>query len=221
MEREINLNEISDGRLYEGNDMVKAGCNDCKGCSACCRGMGKSVLLDPLDVHRLSAHLEQSVEALFQKYLELNLVDGIILPNLKMTGEGEACGFLTKDGRCSVHGFRPGICRLFPLGRYYEDRSYRYFLQVHECRQEPKSKVKIRKWIDTPDFRVYEKFVADWHYLLKDLQTLEGSGEDPELPKKISLYVLQNFYLRPYETEADFYEQFYGRLEEAKKVWNV
>ena len=30
MEREIDLKEISDGKLYEANDMVKAGCDDCK-----------------------------------------------------------------------------------------------------------------------------------------------------------------------------------------------
>lgn len=28
MKREIDLNEISDGRLYTVNDMVKIGCND-------------------------------------------------------------------------------------------------------------------------------------------------------------------------------------------------
>ena len=31
MEREIDLKEISDGRFYDLNDMVKAGCDDCRG----------------------------------------------------------------------------------------------------------------------------------------------------------------------------------------------
>lgn len=218
MQREINLEEISDGRLYDCNDMVKADCNDCQGCSDCCRGMGTSVILDPLDVHRLCVNLGQPMELLLQNYLELNLVDGVILPNLKMVGEGECCGFLNKKGRCGIHGFRPGICRLFPLGRFYEDRSYRYFLQVHECRQEPKTKVKVRKWLDTPDFKRYEQFIADWHYFLKDLEKLEQKEQDAELPKKISLYVLRNFYLTPYQKE-DFYSQFYQRLEEAKSIF--
>ena len=29
MRREVSLEEISDGRLYELNDMVKADCQDC------------------------------------------------------------------------------------------------------------------------------------------------------------------------------------------------
>ena len=133
MRREINLEEISDGRFYDSNDMVRADCNDCQGCSDCCRKMGTSVILDPLDVHRLCENLEETAEMLLQRYLELNLVDGVILPNLKMTGERESCGFLTEEGRCGIHGFRPGICRLFPLGRFYENRSYRYFLQIHDA----------------------------------------------------------------------------------------
>ena len=68
--------------------------------------------------------------------IELNVVDGIILPNLKMAGAEDGCGFLTEEGRCGIHPFRPGICRLFPLGRYYEENGFRYFLQVHECQKE-------------------------------------------------------------------------------------
>lgn len=55
MKRNVTLEEISDGNLYEANDMVKADCQDCKGCSDCCQGMGDTVILDPLDVHRLCA----------------------------------------------------------------------------------------------------------------------------------------------------------------------
>ncbi len=63
--------------------------------------------------------------------LELNVVDGIILPNLKMARAEEACSFLDTNGRCTVHAFRPGICRMFPLGRLLlkiglSSISYRY-----------------------------------------------------------------------------------------------
>ena len=57
MERNVDMSEVSDGKLYGINDMVKAGCNDCKGCSACCQGMGNSIVLDPYDVYRLTTGL--------------------------------------------------------------------------------------------------------------------------------------------------------------------
>ncbi|MFR3530888.1 MAG: YkgJ family cysteine cluster protein, partial [Lachnospiraceae bacterium] len=120
MLRELDFNEISDGKFYQSQDMVRADCGGCKGCSSCCRGMGSSIVLDPLDVHRIASGLGKSFDELLASHLELQVVDGIILPNLKMTGPGEACTFLNDQGRCSIHPLRPGICRIFPLGRYYD-----------------------------------------------------------------------------------------------------
>ena len=151
MRRQASLEEISDGHLYGLNDMVKADCGGCSGCSACCRGMGNSIVLDPLDVFRLTKNKKISFEELVNGPAQLGMVDGLILPSLRMTGAGEACSFLQEDGRCSVHAFRPGICRIFPLGRYYEKGSFSYFLQIHECRKENRTKVKVKKWIDTPE----------------------------------------------------------------------
>lgn len=218
MIREVNLEEISDGKLYGANDMVKADCNDCQGCSACCHGMGSSIVLDPLDIHRLMTHLHVDFETLLQGRIELNAVDGIILPNLRMAGEQEACSFLDEKERCGIHPFRPGICRLFPLGRFYEDRNFRYFLQVHECKKENRTKVKVRKWIDTPDLRQNEQFVADWHYFLKDLQERIASGQNEGLAKQTSMYVLKTFYMAPFDRERDFYDQFERRLSVAKEL---
>ncbi len=50
MKRNVTMAEISDGNLYIANDMVKADCRDCEGCSACCRNMGNSLQLDPYDI---------------------------------------------------------------------------------------------------------------------------------------------------------------------------
>ena len=49
MKSNIRLEDISDGKLYTANDLVKADCHDCEGCSACCSGMA-SIVLYPLDV---------------------------------------------------------------------------------------------------------------------------------------------------------------------------
>ena len=76
MRREVTLEEISDGRLYEANDMVKADCQDCKGCFDCCTGMGDSVVLDPLDVWRLSQGLHLSADQLLTGKSNLALQTG-------------------------------------------------------------------------------------------------------------------------------------------------
>ena len=66
MEREWNLEEVSDGKLYTSSDMAKVGCNDCKGCSACCRNMGQSIVLDPYDVYQLTVGQNQSFQELLR-----------------------------------------------------------------------------------------------------------------------------------------------------------
>lgn len=218
MERQINLNEVSDGKLYGLDDMVRADCAGCAGCSACCRGMGRSVVLDPLDVHRLTSGTGMSVETLLHGYLELNVVDGIILPNLRMAGGEEACMFLNEEGRCKIHAYRPGICRIFPLGRLYEDGSFRYFLQIHECARGNRSKIKVKKWIDTPDGKTYDRYISDWHYFLKDLQRQIENSMEESAAKTVCMYVLKQFYLTPFDGNRDFYTQFYDRLESAAGI---
>ena len=212
MKRNVSLEEISDGKLYSENDMVKAGCNDCKGCSACCRGMGDSIILDPLDVYRLCSHLGKSFQELLVEHVELGVVDGIILPHLRMTGAEEKCSFLNTEGRCSIHAHRPGICRLFPLGRYYENGSFQYFLQTDECTKTNRTKVKVSKWIDTPDLKQNKEFVTRWHYFLNDCEALVRENEDDTFRKNLNMLVLNLFYIKAYVPDVDFYKQFEQRM---------
>lgn len=214
MKRYIDLNEISDGNLYTANDMVKIDCHGCQGCSACCRGMGNTVILDPLDIQRLAAGAKLTFADLINSgKIELNLVDGVILPNLKMGRQdgSVACGFLDENGRCSVHTFRPGICRLFPLGRYYEEDGFRYFLQIHECPKPDKTKTKIKKWLEIPNLQSYEAYIFAWHRFLKRCQK-ELAGLDDNSICVFQLYLLRTFYENPY-TQEDIHKECCQRME--------
>ena len=143
MERNVDIDKISDGKRYGANDMVKVGCDDCRGCSAC--------------------------------------------------------------------------CRMFPLGRLYENGTFSYFLQVSECLKENKTKVKVRRWLDTPEIGKYEAFTNEWHYYLKEKQNEARRTEDDALRQQISMGILKLFYLLPYDTKTDFYAQFAARMEAAGK----
>lgn len=217
MLRDIEMNQISDGQLYKSTDMAKLGCNDCAGCSDCCKGMGNSIVLDPYDVHRLTDHLNCSFESLIGDALELTVVDGLILPCLAMKGPEEACVFLNEKGRCSVHPYRPGICRLFPLGRIYEEDSFSYFLQTNECTKQNRTKVKIKKWLDTPHLEQYDAYILRWHKLIVRLREMvadmiEKDGSEAEM-KAVSMTLLQTFYMLPYRGEEDFFAEFHKRCE--------
>lgn len=224
MERDIDLKEISDGRLYTANDMVKIDCNDCAGCSECCRVVADTIILDPYDIFQLESVLNTDFEALLAERIELSVVDGTILPHLKIRDGGKGCTFLNGDGRCMIHGARPGFCRMFPLGRIYENGDFKYFLQVHECSYPNKTKIKVKKWLGIPELPRYEQFVKDWHFFLKKVQERLAETENEEIVKSINMHLLNQFYVKPYRTseadvrETDFYGQFYERLSESKKA---
>ncbi len=224
-------------RLYTARDMAKIGCDDCKGCSYCCQEMGESVVLTPLDICELTLHLGKSFDELMEDKIELYMTDGMVMPNLKMTGETKAygskevCGFLNEEGRCSIHSFRPGLCRLFPLGRNYEIKQvetedgikeikgFQYFIVKDSCPNLNGTKVKIEKWLGIPNLKKNEEFITEWHYFCKDfqeeMQKLLRAGEDDKV-KKINLSMLELFYRKPYEKGRSFYEQF----EERAGVFN-
>lgn len=216
-----NLDEISDGRVYGLNDMVRAACNDCEGCHYCCEDMGQSIILDPLDVYRLEKHLKLSFEQLLTDKLELNMVDGMILPNLKMTADRNCCSFLNEEGRCSIHAHRPGICKLFPLGRIYDEKGLHYFLQTDGCRKGNRGKVKVEKWLDTENIKENQQYLVAWHDFRKLIEQIVAETEDENTVKTITMFLLNTFFVNPYETEKEFYPQFYGRLEKIQTVLGV
>lgn len=213
-----DLLEISDGKLYGNNDMAKVSCQDCKGCSSCCQDMGESIWLDPYDIYQLTRNLGKTLEELLAKEIELNVVDGLILPNIKMAGEGvPSCSFLNEEGRCSIHEFRPGYCRLFPLGRNYEEDKLTYFVLKDACPAPNKSKVKINKWLGVHNLKMYEKFLVEWHGLTKKLREFYAeNSEEENAIKAINMKFLQTFYLTPYAD--DFYQEFGKRMEEMNHV---
>lgn len=151
----------------------------------------------------------------FKRYGKSRLpgLSGLILPNLKMQGVKERCGFLNEEGRCGIHAFRPGLCRLFPLGRNYEGGKLRYFLLDKAC-PNGGTKVKVRKWLDVPDDTKYADFLIKWHELRRRLQEeiAEREASEPGIMKEQNMRFLHIFYEEPYGPE-DFYGQFAERLK--------
>lgn len=211
-----NLAEISDGKIYEVNDMVRAACNDCEGCHYCCEDMGQSIILDPYDIYQLEKNRGITFEQLLAENIELGMVDGMILPNMKMSNDRNCCTFLNEQGRCTIHNYRPGICKLFPLGRVYEEDQIRYFLQSDGCRKDNRSKVKVSKWLDTPDLKRYEAFLVEWHEFRKLIERIVVDTPDENTVKTITMFLLNTFFMNPYDVEQEFYPQFYERLNKIK-----
>lgn len=216
MRSNINLDDISDGRLYAVSDLVKADTGGCLNCGACCHGVGDLVVLNPFDVNDITKHLNKSFDELLMHHFELHESGKITLPHLKMQGEADACSFLDANARCAVHGHRPDICRLFPLGRVYDQDDFQYFLQTDVCVKSDLEDITVESWIGVSDYAKNKAFILEWYRLIKALTFRVKFIRDSEELAALNTYLLDTFYRLTLKENDDFYTAFYERLPVAK-----
>ena len=230
----MNLPHSRDGILYSRDDQVKIACNDCKGCQHCCENMDDTIVLDPFDVwqltHRLTVSGGEKVtfELLISEDgpLALGNYDGMILPHIKMVATDRedvgACPFLS-EGRCSIHFCRPGICRLYPLGRIFIEKNEKaeigYIILDKElgCNIQDTYHIKVSDWLEIADER-YDDFLVKWHQLKKAMISQIESGKfdvDSKEYMQMQTEILRVFFFTPYGN--DFFKEFDERFERLGK----
>ena len=203
-------------RLYGAQDMVRISSSSCAGCGACCRGMSDTIVPDPYDVWQMGLITGKTFEELMGAGIDLHVEEGVILPHLMMKKDTEGCFFLGEDGRCTIHAYRPGICRLFPLGRQYDEEKTSYFIVPEGCVKGGLSKVRIDKWLGIPDLPAYEDFKSRWHSFIRTLTARIAAEQSDETRRNINLYFLRLFFMQPYNQKpsaSTFYEDVSDRMK--------
>ena len=213
------LNEISDGKLYDIEDMVKADTCGCNGCSDCCKDVGDLVVLTPFDIYEMTTYLNTDFDKLLGDKILLRENNKITLPYLKMQDENKNCSFLDKNGRCTIHSKRPNICRLFPLGRVYQDNDFKYFLQVDNCPEEELKDVKVADWINIENYNENKKFILEWYKFIKALTFRLKFVRDEKEIAHINEILLDNFYR--VKIDNDFYKSFEELLPKVKNKLGI
>ena len=213
------LNEISDGKLYDIEDMVKADTCGCNGCSDCCKDVGDLVVLTPFDIYEMTTYLNTDFDKLLGDKILLRENNKITLPYLKMQDENKNCSFLDKNGRCTIHSKRPNICRLFPLGRAYQDNDFKYFLQVDNCPKDELKDVKVSQWINIENYNENKKFILEWYKFIKALTFRLKFVRDEKEIAHINEFLLDNFYR--VKIDNDFYKSFEELLPKVKNKLGI
>lgn len=87
----------------------------CTECGKCCNHI--DILLSPYDVYKLARWLNKTVLQLIdEEVISIHRGNSSNMPMAMLKqAESGPCEFL-KDNKCSIHEFRPKICRLYPLG---------------------------------------------------------------------------------------------------------
>ncbi|MBC6002671.1 YkgJ family cysteine cluster protein [Paeniclostridium sp. NSJ-45] len=210
------LDKISDGKLYDIEDIVKADTCGCDGCNDCCLDVGDLVVLTPFDVYEIVNYLGVKFDDLLGDKIELIQNNKISLPYLKMQ-DNNKCSFLNENGRCIIHSKRPNICRMFPLGRVYQDNDFKYFLQIGNCPKEDLKDVKVSDWIGIENYHENKRFILEWYKLTKALAFRLKFVRDEKEIEEINQILLDSCYRINIEEEENFYSVFLQCLPDIKK----
>lgn len=221
---------------YTKCDSAIISCNDCKGCSKCCENMGDTIVLDPYDIWMITSNLKiAGGHAVTYDILvsedgpfELTNQNGLVLPSIKMVADERkkapeksgCCPFLNQLGRCSIHSIRPGLCRLFPLGRNFYEDHITYFVLEGElgCPSKEKSEAEIANWLAIPDIEKYEAFQLSWHTIKKNLLSAISEGfSDGTLSMTDASKLISRFLTIFYAT--NYGSDFFASYEENVKRW--
>ena len=81
-----------------------------------------------------------------------------------------------------------------------------------------RTKVKVEKWVDVPDYEKNKEFLITWHYFLNDVEAMIKNLNDDNFTKQCCLLILRLFYMNPYDKDRAFYEQFEERLTKMKRA---
>ncbi len=99
----------------------------CRMCGQCCEGRG-GIIVSRLDEERLCLGLHLDREVLQDRYMEFS--NG--KKRLRTSPDGH-CLFFRKGRGCSIHPFKPSICRAWPYFRGNMVDSVSFFLAKEYC----------------------------------------------------------------------------------------
>ncbi len=220
-----NLDLLTDGHEYAIGDMVKADPSGCENCHACCTGVSDYVSLSPYDIYQLLKDTKLSLAELCKEHVVFTVDQKLSQPHLKTVGEDNRCSFLNDAGRCSVHGARPDICRLFPLARVYDSDDFHYTLQLQACVKPKLDKVKVKRHLGVDHYNTYKGYIWSWYQVNKALAFRMKFARESEAVEAINLSFWNSFYNNPVlmsqEDPVAFIEMYFELLPDIKQQLGI
>jgi hypothetical protein len=113
------------GALHKADDAWSYQCGRCGGCC-----INRGILITPFDVARLADGLGIPEGQVLARYGHPSI------PILKHKADG-ACIFFEHGRGCTVHRHRPGVCRLYPLGRHLTVDRKIFYIEVEPVKGSP------------------------------------------------------------------------------------
>jgi len=147
----------------------------CEACGNCCRKRAEPILLTGIDILNIARAKQITTRDVIEKYTTTYIGGSSKLP-LAVLKEREydgSCSFL-RAGKCSIQNDKPIVCRMYPLGRYFDPRddSVNYFMidGGAQCGNPDTAKTwTLKEWLDAFDIKKYDDDTLVWNQVLVNL----------------------------------------------------
>lgn len=137
----------------------------CKRCGFCCNHT--IIALYPFDIKNICDELNISTKE-FQKYAVFK-IDNVLRCLLNNRPN---CPFYEKG--CKIYSKRPIRCRLFPVGRIFENNEVLYILPEQRCIGfDTGKKQTVKEWLDKEDVKEYDDLTRRWNNFIIRLKDKE------------------------------------------------
>ena len=190
----------------------------CQKCAKCCRELEDSLMLEPLDVFRLTQYMMKTdtgiegAEDVLGRYAHPNTLNGYPIFQVNTIGADHTCVFL-KEGRCSVYDARPMVCRMYPFGVAPGERgkAFNYYLSTERGHHFGNGSVRVKDWFSDNLSRDAKDFYKEEYKVLPVLgRTIKRIGEKGFA--RIAFQLLYYLYYG-YDYDKPFVPQYSRNME--------
>lgn len=158
----------ADAQVLTDSDLLQLTCG-AAGCSSTCCKATAPIVLNPYELARVCKATRMSYEDLLD-VVDTDRAKGF---PLVMLPRDPACHFWTATG-CRIYEARPLACRLFPLGRVFEnDRSHIVLPEVNRCSGLVPTPAKtVAAYLQEQDTALFIEMADRWIEFVSDIERL-------------------------------------------------
>ncbi len=205
----------------------------CNQCGKCCINR-EDILLNALDVYRLSKELNMEPIDMITEYAEVYIGDSSRIPIVRLRPRGSIrrCRFL-KDRKCSVHNAKPTVCAMFPVGRCIklantedgrpdiENMNIEFIINEYECGTDETH--TVREWFNRFGIPLDDVFFKKWNQTIMETSEIvrNAEGKIPESNIDIMRKLIYVMLYLNYNIEQDFTDQFEKNVKEMLAVLHL
>ena len=178
----------------------------CKQCGHCCDYT--IIQLYPFDIKNICDKLNISTKEFHQQHSIFKL-DEDKIPRCILNNRPN-CPF--KDKGCTIYKSRPIRCRLYPLGRIFQDDE---IIHVISEKTSPGfdtgKKQTIQEWLDQQHVTEFDLLTKKWNQFLIQQKDQEKSQFYPVIFRKV-FYDFDDPLIKTHREQEDSLEQFMNNL---------